>query len=234
MAKLKDTTSCDKDLIIYIDDPISSLDNNHIFFVYSLIEQLLAKPKKYAQLFISTHNLDFLKYLKRITIPKEKIEGSKKQKEDCGHFLIQRNNNGKSSLVIMPDYLQKSVTEFNYLFNQVYQCGRQDETDEINSELFYSFGNNLRKFLEAYLFFKYPYHANLEEKIRKFLNNDSDAILINRIINEFSHLEEIFDRSCLPIDIPEMRNIAAIILERIKEVDSEQYDSLVKSIGEVV
>ena len=31
-----------------------------------------------------------------------------------------------------------------------------------------------------------------------------------------------------------MRNIAAIILERIKEVDSEQYDSLVKSIGEVV
>ena len=234
MAKLKDTTSCDKDLIIYIDDPISSLDNNHIFFVYSLIEQLLAKPKKYAQLFISTHNLDFLKYLKRITIPKEKIEGSKKQKEDCGHFLIQRNNNGKSSLVIMPDYLQKSVTEFNYLFNQVYQCGRQDETDEINSELFYSFGNNLRKFLEAYLFFKYPYHANLEEKIRKFLKNDSDAILINRIINEFSHLEEIFDRSCLPIDIPEMRNIAAIILERIKEVDSEQYDSLVKSIGEVV
>lgn len=134
----------------------------------------------------------------------------------------------------MPDYLQKSVTEFNYLFNQVYQCGRQDETDEINSELFYSFGNNLRKFLEAYLFFKYPYHANLEEKIRKFLKNDSDAILINRIINEFSHLEEIFDRSCLPIDIPEMRNIAAIILERIKEVDSEQYDSLVKSIGEVV
>lgn len=234
MAKLKDTNSCDKDLIIYIDDPISSLDNNHIFFVYSLIEQLLAKPKKYAQLFISTHNLDFLKYLKRITIPKEKVKEGRKQKEDCGYFLIQRNNNSKSSLVIMPDYLQRSVTEFNYLFNQVYQCGKQDYTDEKNSELFYSFGNNLRKFLEAYLFFKYPYHANLEEKVRKFLKDDNDAILINRIVNEFSHLEEIFDRSCLPIDIPEMRNIATIILERIKEVDSEQYDSLVKSIGEIV
>src|SRR5690606_39389208 len=54
--------------------PISSLDSNHIFFMFSLIESLIAKPVKkadgsntyrYKQLFISTHNLDFLKYLKR-------------------------------------------------------------------------------------------------------------------------------------------------------------------------
>ena len=62
--ELKDELNSSK-LIIYIDDPISSLDSNHIFFMFSLIESVIAKPKKYCQLFISTHNLDFLKYLKQ-------------------------------------------------------------------------------------------------------------------------------------------------------------------------
>ena len=63
-------------LIIYIDDPISSLDANHIFYVYSLIESILCEPLKYAQLFISTHNLEFLSILKRLTAPPipEKME----------------------------------------------------------------------------------------------------------------------------------------------------------------
>lgn len=64
--ELKESTD-GKKLVIYIDDPISSLDSNHIFFIFSLIENVIACKKKYGQLFISTHNLDFLKYLKRLT-----------------------------------------------------------------------------------------------------------------------------------------------------------------------
>jgi len=80
IAKLEDIDTKNKDLIIWIDDPISSLDNNHIFFVFSLIESIITKPikvinqqntYKYKQLFISTHNLDFLKYLKRLSMPKK-------------------------------------------------------------------------------------------------------------------------------------------------------------------
>ncbi len=43
MAKLQGADSERKDLIIYIDDPISSLDGNHVFFVYGLIESLITK-----------------------------------------------------------------------------------------------------------------------------------------------------------------------------------------------
>jgi hypothetical protein len=62
MAKLQNT---DKKSIVWIDDPISSLDSNHIFFIFSLIDSELFENKdlKFNQLFISTHNLDFLKYL---------------------------------------------------------------------------------------------------------------------------------------------------------------------------
>ena len=62
IAKIKDKLDDEinpNNLILYIDDPISSLDNNHIFFIFSLIESIITKPKNYKQLFISTHNLDF-------------------------------------------------------------------------------------------------------------------------------------------------------------------------------
>lgn len=71
MAKLDDIETKGNQPIIWIDDPISSLDANHIFFVYSLINAEIVTPEKYKdggeikerdrfkQLFISTHNLDF-------------------------------------------------------------------------------------------------------------------------------------------------------------------------------
>ncbi|EHH5730072.1 AAA family ATPase, partial [Campylobacter coli] len=75
VASLEDAKTKDKNPIIWIDDPISSLDNNHIFFIFSLIEAKIAKKikdNKYSQLFISTHNLDFLKYIKRFKKSKPK------------------------------------------------------------------------------------------------------------------------------------------------------------------
>ncbi len=78
MAKLEDIETKGNQPIIWIDDPISSLDANHIFFVYSLINAKIVTPEKdedggekkerdrFKQLFISTHNLEFLKYLKRL------------------------------------------------------------------------------------------------------------------------------------------------------------------------
>jgi wobble nucleotide-excising tRNase len=231
MAKLEEADTKGKEIIIWLDDPVSSLDNNHIFFVFSLIETLIAKPNKnpdgsnafrYKQLYISTHNLEFLKYLKRLSYPKN----------DSEYFLLERMVE-HSRLTLMPDYLKKYVTEFNYLFHQIYKCSKIEDTHHDN-EMFYNFGNNLRKFLEAYLFYKYPYHAHDKlEKLRMFFKEDNESVaLTNRISNELSHLEEIFDRSMKPVEIPEIPKLAKYILDKIKEKDSDQYCALLKSIGE--
>ncbi|EMZ0604516.1 AAA family ATPase, partial [Campylobacter jejuni] len=66
VASLKDANTKDKNPIIWIDDPISSLDNNHIFFIFSVIENEIVRKNSFEQFFISTHNLDFLKYIKRL------------------------------------------------------------------------------------------------------------------------------------------------------------------------
>ncbi|EIW1243813.1 AAA family ATPase, partial [Campylobacter jejuni] len=89
VASLEDAKTKDKNPIIWIDDPISSLDNNHIFFIFSLIEAKIAKKikdNKYSQLFISTHNLDFLKYLKSLT-------GYDKNDKKSFMYLIEKTNN---------------------------------------------------------------------------------------------------------------------------------------------
>lgn len=247
IAKLEEPDSKGKDLIIYIDDPISSLDGNHIFFMFSLIESLIAKPFKntdgsngyrYRQLFISTHNLDFLKYLKRLSIPKKKIqagEGKTKNVDDNEHFMVERNG-PTSSIMLMPSYLKEYITEFNYLFHQIYKCRNQDAAQGAH-EPFYGFGNNLRKFLEAFLFFKFPHHDDKNdafERIKKFFGDEDPAAiaLVNRLNNEFSHLESIPDRGFKPVEIPEIAKVANFVLDKIYTADPHQYNALLKSIGE--
>ena len=55
--------------------------------------------------------------------------------------------------------------------------------------------------------------------------------MTNRISNEYSHLEGVLERSMIPVDVPEMKKIAAFVLERIKEKDADQFGCLLKSIG---
>lgn len=228
MAKLDDVETKGSQPIIWIDDPISSLDANHIFFVYSLINAEIVKPKNYKQLFISTHNLDFLKYLKRISNDyKGKGVNKVKIRE---FFLIERSGNS-SCLSLMPGYLKNYVTEFNYLFHQIYKCATTESINDKNYKDFYNFGNNARKFLEIYLYYKYPNGIDGDGKLLKFFgNNNIPAIFTDRVNNEYSHLCGGFERGASPIEVPEMKAAARQILLRIKD-DPEQYSALLQSIG---
>jgi wobble nucleotide-excising tRNase len=236
MAKLEDVETKGNQPIIWIDDPVSSLDANHIFFVYSLINSEIVKPieieengqkvkkERYKQLFISTHNLDFLKYLKRLP--------GARNKKTSQYFIIQRNSN-TSIIQLMPGYLKDYVTEFNYLFHQIYKCANADITADGSHDCFYNFGNNARKFLEAFLYYKYPNAKSHDDKLLRFFGDDAlSSSLTDRINNEYSHLAGVFERSLMPIDVPEMKTAAEFILKKIKEKDIDQYNALLQSIGE--
>ena len=220
MAKLEDVETKGSNPIIWIDDPISSLDSNHIFFVYSLINAEIIAKKEFEQIFISTHNLDFLKYLKRL-----------QSTEQRSYFLISREKE-TSKIKLMPRYLKDYVTEFNFLFHQIYMCSIADVDDEGQHNLFYNFANNTRKFLEAFLYYKYPNAIEKDDKLKRFFGNNRQAsTMTDRINNEFSHLEGLFERSMMPIDVPEMKKTSKFILDKIKEKDNDQYDALLLSIG---
>lgn len=219
MAKLEDVETKGSKPIIWIDDPISSLDGNHIFFIYSLIKSEIVEKALFEQLFVSTHNLDFLKYLKRLN-----------KGYECAYFLINRKDK-TSDILAMPKYLKEFITEFNFLFEQIYKCSKIDHVDDSNYTLFYNFGNNSRKFLEIFLYYKYPDSGKDIEKMKKFFGDESiPSILTERVNNEYSHLSGAFERGSTPIEVPEMKKTAELIITKLKS-DRDQYEALLKSIG---
>jgi len=229
MAKLQDIDTKGVKPIIWIDDPISSLDGNHIFFVYSLIKSEIVDTGNFEQIFVSTHNLDFLKYLKRLT-GGFLNQNSKFQSYDRQFFVINRI--GKIAFIQkMPEYLKKYITEFNYLFHQIHKCSEITTIDDSNYTTFYNFGNNARKFLEIYLYYKFPDNSQDIEKMKKFFGDENiPAILTDRINNEYSHLCGAIERGSTPIEVPEMKSAAELIIARLKK-DKDQFDSLLRSIG---
>jgi wobble nucleotide-excising tRNase len=212
-------------IIIYIDDPISSLDNNHVFFIFSIIEARIAKQSRLHQLFISTHNLDFLKYLKRLT-------GSG---EGCSYLSIEKYRkdiDSRSCIVPMLFHLREYVTEFNYLFQEMYNMYKPVKGDKVkraeNSYTnIYSLPNNIRKFLELYTFYRYPNNDTLMKRLEMMFEGHV-PILVNRIVNEFSHLTFI-ERAWKPFDIPELDEVVNHIFDRMKEIDGKQFSVLLDS-----
>ena len=148
-----------------------------------------------------------------------------------GYFIVQRNDS-ESFLLPMPNYLKEFVTEFNYLFHQIFKCSQIATIDDSNYTTFYNFANNARKFLEIYLYYKYPDSSDESLKLQKFFGGDRiPTIFTERINNEYSHLSAVFERGATPVEVPEMKKVAQIILDKIQKKDPEQYEALLISIG---
>lgn len=223
MAKLDEIK--DSKPIIWIDDPICSLDDNHICSIYSLIHAELRNKEKYEQLFISTHNLDFLKYIKGLTY------GSGAQ------FLIIERDEKSALIKEMPMHMKIYATEFNYLFKQIYDCAYflNSVPSDNNLNVFYNFGNNARKFLEIFLYYEYPdmFGKNkdeqaMSERRKEFFGEEFEAIFIRHYSNNYSHGN--IERAAYPFNDEECKKLAKIILNKIKEKNKEQYEALCKSV----
>lgn len=220
-------------MILYIDDPISSLDNNHIFTVFSLIDELVLRKGNYKQLFISTHSLEFLRYLRHLSV---------KEGEKINYYLIERKVRGSdsdhtSNLTKMPYHLEEYTTEFNHLFSEIYRFHLNIERSEegYKHRIFYTYtshynlANNIRKFLEIYLFYKYPNESSLIKKMERLFEDPLPSFM-NRIINEYSHLT-VLERGYIPVQFEELKDCVEVLLTTMEQEDSSQYEDLVRSVG---
>lgn len=253
MAKIEDELqdpNAKDNLIIYIDDPISSLDNSHVFFMFGLIESILIPqipvldnqqldfPKyelKILQLFISTHNLDFLKYLYNL----RNFRGSYKEySSNVIHLLIEKQKKDevyRSILMPMPKHMRQNITEYVYCFSEIYKVAEyKNDTNrrrfyEENYTTLFNIGNNMRKFLEGFLAFKCAGHETPLHFLPYFFN-ESDSSELNRAPNEFSHLAIWLEKGTNILDVPEAGRLAMLILKSIKKVDFMHFNSLCTKI----
>ena len=174
--------------IVVIDDPVSSLDANALFYAFSFIQE---RTKEVGQLFITTHNFGFLRLVRKWLFRVNKTK--RKTKKEARMYMLNCLGSSlgrRAVLATLDPLLSEYESEYSYLFSQVVK-GAEETAGEI--EKFYHYPNIARRVLEAFLAFRLPNSAHTWEDNR--FNSDMhgylhelgfDATKTNRILNFLS------------------------------------------------
>jgi wobble nucleotide-excising tRNase len=230
-AKLEEQNNKIGDTIVYIDDPVSNLDSNHLFNIYSFIKNIFYEHKdskhkdskhiKCMQLFISTHNIEFY------NLVCDWFDSFKK--ESSSYYLIKRIKNShhdESILTESDELIKKYKSEYVYLFSLINEFHNKPRD---TFKYLYYLPNVLRRFVETYLSFKYLSHKNIDgninnlipdtvycERARKFMHYYSHSLTTNKLIK-------------FP-DLAECDAIVNIIIKSVEKDDPKHYNSLVEAV----
>lgn len=227
--------------IVFIDDPISSLDTNHISQVYSLINSYffrknieVDKPDKvvncFKQLFISTHNFEFFSFLRdssQLNKRKKIINqttGEKQEIPNLGFYQIQKIDTDNSILKGLNKALKQYKSEYIYLFSLIYKYKQEiDSGGEVYNILI---PNALRRFLEIYTLMKIPNEPDsVENRIFQLVDNVNNF----KTLNHFSHFTT-FEKATRHDELIMVLPTACNELFNLLELDTKHYESLKKAI----
>lgn len=207
-----------KDGIVVIDDPVSSLDSNSVYQAFSFLKNAVKDAK---QIFLFTHNFDFLKLLLNWVKHIPKPEG----KKSYYMLLCNLDQFGKREALVQPldKELFQNENEYAYLFKQLYNF--QSDGTIAGS---YHIPNIARKVLETFLDFYYPGGLSIHRKLEAVSFDPVKKTALLKFANDLSHSTgKGFD----PALVPETQKSVRYLLEMIEGVSPIHYSSLENSIG---
>lgn len=174
-----------KNYIIYFDDPISSLDSNHIFQVRSLLQFFFSTNDHYLQLFISTHNFEFFSVMLDSNLFK-KHNQSKTHENQCPYYLINRTSNENSTIKNLPKALRSHKSEYAHLFSILHTYNKMLDKEDFEYRVLLP--NTLRRFLELYTLFKYPKgFSQIDERVKMIFTVKDNSYHNVKLLHWFSH-----------------------------------------------
>ncbi|MEO8154469.1 MAG: AAA family ATPase [Rhizobacter sp.] len=198
LTKLQEIKEFDK-AIVFIDDPISSPDSNHIFQVNAIIKEVFFEQvpgsgewkTKCKQVFLSTHNFEFFGLLREI--------GPTRQTK-MRNYLVKRLSPTSSTFMNMPNSMAKYSSEYHFLFSVLDEF--QKAPDKTDFKVLMHVPNAVRRFVELYTYAKYPDGSVDTRADRLFGPEKSKRIL--KVLHYFSHgnnIERIAANNDLMCDI---------------------------------
>lgn len=226
LTKLQEVKKLE-DVIVYIDDPISSLDSNHIFQVFSIIRTAFFRRESEKpdgawttackQLFLSTHNFEFFSLLKKLPCNKNRSR----------YYLVKRISPTRSTLTDLPESILKYSSEYHYLFSVIYRFHKS--TDKADIELLLSLPNAVRRFLELYTYSRIPTADSTVDDRAAVLFGSETAQRITKVLHHFSHLESI-ERLAVNTDlIADIENVVNEVVEHVKK-DIQHFSALAEAV----
>lgn len=226
LTKLLELPSLEE-AVVYIDDPVSSLDSNHVFQINSILKKFFFYQDggvgtewklKCKQLFVSTHNFEFFSLLKELPLNKNKSR----------YYLVKRIGVTEATFCNLPSSIENYSSEYHYLFNVIHKFHLLDDKSDL--EILLSIPNALRRFLEIYTYAKIPTFskATVDQRAdRIFGSEESKRIL--KVLHYFSHLNNI-DRLVNHSDlISDIENVVNDVIEHLKK-DKMHYEALLESV----
>lgn len=219
--------------IVWIDDPISSLDANHIYFVYALIRDAILEKQLFSQLFISTHSMDFWRLMMKLQLWIDPTKPHTKVPIERFHV---RHVGGSATIEPLPEYLKHYITEFVHLFSVIYDAAFIKESDQNYLDVIHSFGNCARRFLELYLFYRFPHTTKdgsyaEREKLHEAMGDMVTTFIVERITNEGSHTASSLEEGAHPSYVKEINDVAKRIMLEMNSHDPIQFKFLIDAIG---
>ena len=214
---LKDQVFDLKDSVVVIDDPISSLDANSLFQAFAFLKNAV---KDSAQIFILTHNFDFLKLLLN-WLKRYPNRGGGKE-----YYMIKNQyveSNRIATLDVMDELLKEYESEYQYLFKVIYNFESDGTIESV-----YHIPNLARKLLESFLMMMVPNSDGLYSKIESLDFDENKKTAIYKFTNDQSHITgKGFDPSL----VQESQNNVKYLMEMMESVFPEHYVILKKSVS---
>lgn len=216
MTTLVDKKTALADTIVFIDDPISSLDSNHLFHTYALIKTNLSESK---QLFISTHNYEFFNLIKDW----RKKDGKYPM---TSLYLIEKEtikntDQFRANLCELPKPLSKFRSEYVYLFSLIHQFNDNPSNDH---NCLYLLPNLIRRYLEAYIGFRTL--DSLKKNLSILIDDKTSEEKVFKLINQYSHNKSSNRLLHFP-DFGECKSVVKIVLNAVESKDDTHYKALI-------
>lgn len=217
-----------KEVIVFIDDPISSLDANHIAQVSSMINTFFFENRdgmvidNVAQLFISTHNFEFFSFLRDANNIKRNRKDSR-----CAIYMLKRTSKHSVEINSLPSAFSNYNSEYLYLFSEIHKYHK----DGCPETMSYMMPNIIRRFLEIYTRIKLPGNKDeIDNRIKILMKGDINELKILHYFSHFTSLERVTKHSEIILQLPTITEDLFCLLKK----DIEHLNSLLTGINEPV
>jgi wobble nucleotide-excising tRNase len=207
------------DTIVVIDDPVSSLDANHLFNTYALIKIQLAGCR---QLFIATHSFEFYNLIREWVSDEEDTKKRQADWKKWGVFLVKRTDDGNAVLEEIPKELLRFKSEYHYLFSTLYHFDKATSGD---FDCLLSLPNVVRRFMEAFGGIMIPLSTGLKGKMKRLFSDEVERERVWKFINYYSHNTTITRSLTIP-DTSECKAVVQACLKAVREWDADYFKDL--------
>ena len=206
--------------IVFLDDPISSLDSNHIFQVRSLLQNFFKKKDEdFLQLFISTHNFEFFSMMMD---SEELFKGQKKTQADF--YMVKRLDNNTSKITGLPVSFKKYNSEYVSLFNVLKEYHELANKEDFEYTVLLP--NTMRRFLELYTAMKFPSSRALDTRVKEVFSSKDGTYHNTKLLHWFSHQNQFEKVQQHDDKLLQIEDAIKELMEHIKEKDELHWKGL--------